>query len=48
MRWPLASKVPVSTASFAATCSRVMPMMVITEPVTTGGKNRRILPKTGR
>jgi len=34
-------------ASAAATGSSAMPMMVITEPVTTGGKNRISLEKNG-
>ena len=34
-------------ASAAATGSRAMPMMVITEPVTTGGKYRISLEKKG-
>ena len=34
-------------ASAAATGSSAMPMIVITEPVTTGGKNRISLEKNG-
>ena len=34
-------------ASAAATGSSAMPMMVITVPVTTGGKNRISLEKNG-
>ena len=33
--------------SWAATASRVTPMMVITVPVTIGGKNRMIFAKNG-
>ncbi len=35
------------TASDAATGNSAMPMMLMTEPVTTGGKNRMSLPKYG-
>jgi len=35
------------TASAAATGSSAMPMMVMTDPVTTGGKNRMSLLKYG-
>ena len=38
---------PPPTASSAATGSSAMPMMVMTAPVTTGGKNRISLAKYG-
>src|SRR5699024_4340207 len=43
---PAALPSPLSAAQSNALGSSVNPITVITEPVTTGGKNRTILPKT--